>query len=134
MPNDEDQIRTLVRTWLSATKAGDIDTILDLMTDDVVFLVPGQLPMRKREFAALSQTQTKCHRPTFEADSEIQEIQVSGDLAFVWTKLSIAVTSPGGTHSMKRAGYTLSVLRRESGKWRLARDANLLTPITPSNR
>jgi hypothetical protein len=30
---------------------------------------------------------------------------------------------------MKRAGHTLSVLRRTGGKWRLARDANLLTPV-----
>jgi uncharacterized protein (TIGR02246 family) len=44
MLNDEEQIRTLVQTWQTATSAGDVDTVLGLMTDDVVFLVPGRSP------------------------------------------------------------------------------------------
>jgi len=35
--NDEQQIRELVSTWMAATKAGNVDTVLRLMTDDVVF-------------------------------------------------------------------------------------------------
>ena len=54
MHSDEDQIRQLIATWHAATRAGDIDTVLGLMTDDVVFLVPGRHPMRKAEFEALS--------------------------------------------------------------------------------
>lgn len=30
---------------MAATKVGDVDTALSLMTDDVVFLVPGRPPM-----------------------------------------------------------------------------------------
>ena len=52
MQNDEQEIRDLVSTWMAATKAGDVDTVLSLMTDDVVFLVPGQPVMRKADFAA----------------------------------------------------------------------------------
>ena len=33
---------------MSATRAGDIATVLSLMTDDVVFLVAGQQPFGKR--------------------------------------------------------------------------------------
>jgi uncharacterized protein (TIGR02246 family) len=95
MLSDEEQIRALVQTWQSATKAGDIDTVLGLMTDDVVFLVPGRSPMRKAEFTALSQVPVDSPRPKFEGTSEIQEIQVSGDLAFIWTKLSVAITLQG---------------------------------------
>jgi uncharacterized protein (TIGR02246 family) len=54
MPNDEQQIREVVASWHAATRAGDVDTVLNLMTDDVVFLVAGRPPMRKAEFAALS--------------------------------------------------------------------------------
>ncbi len=46
MSSDEDNIRARVQTWQSATKAGDIQTALGPMTDDVVFLVPGRPPMR----------------------------------------------------------------------------------------
>jgi uncharacterized protein (TIGR02246 family) len=133
MLNDEDQIRALVQAWQSATKEGDIDTVLGLMTDDVVFLVPGRPPMHKAEFAALSQVPAGSPRPKFEGTSEIQELQVSGDLAYLWSKLSVTVTPPGASQSIERAGHTLTVLRRVAGKWLLARDANLLSPVQRSS-
>src|SRR2546428_14081492 len=53
MQDDEQAIRQLVATWLSASKAGDTEKVLSLMADDVVFLIPGQPPMRGRAaFAA----------------------------------------------------------------------------------
>ena len=129
MLNDDEQIRTLVQTWQTATSAGDVDTVPGLMTDDVVFLVPGRPPMGKAEFAALSRVPDGSPRPKFEATSEIQEIHVSGDMAYLWTRLSVNVTPPGASQSVERAGYTLTVLRRVGGKWLLARDANLLSPV-----
>src|SRR3954454_8877201 len=47
----ETAIRTLVETWMAAAKAGDIATVLDLMTDDVIFMVPGREPFGKEAFA-----------------------------------------------------------------------------------
>lgn len=129
MLSDEEQIRTLVQTWQSATSTGDVDTVLGLMTDDVVFLVPGRPPMRKAEFAALSRLPAGSPRPKFDGRSEIQEIHVSGDMAYLWTKLSVTVTPPGASQPIERAGHTLTVLRRVGGKWLLARDANLLSPV-----
>ena len=128
MPNDEQQIREVVASWHAATRAGDVDTVLNLMTDDVVFLVAGRPPMRKAEFAALSRGAGTATPPRIEGTSEIQEIQVAGDFAFMWTKLSVVVTPPDGQR-MERAGHTLTVLRRVRGKWLVARDANLLTPV-----
>lgn len=133
MLSDEEQIRELVQTWQSATKAGDIDTVLSLMTEDVVFLVPGRSPMSKAGFAVLSQVPHGSPRPKFEGAAEIQEIQVSGDMAYLWSKLSVTVTPPGAEQSIERAGHTLTVLRRVGGKWLLARDANLLAPVQRSN-
>jgi uncharacterized protein (TIGR02246 family) len=37
MQTDEHEIRQLVATWIAATKAGDIETVLSLMAEDVVF-------------------------------------------------------------------------------------------------
>ena len=36
MRNDEEHIRELVATWMAATKSGDVDTVLNLIADDVV--------------------------------------------------------------------------------------------------
>jgi hypothetical protein len=57
MKSDEEQIRELVSTWMAATKSGEIEVVLGLMTDDVVFLVPGRPAMRKSEFAAALRSQ-----------------------------------------------------------------------------
>ena len=55
MTNDERSIRDLVDTWMTASKDGDIQTVLSLMTDDVIFMVPGQKPFGKEAFAAASE-------------------------------------------------------------------------------
>ena len=130
--SDEQQIRDLVSTWMQATQAGDVDTVLGLMTDDVVFLVPGRPPMDKAGFAAAARSQAAGEAPSFEGQSDIQEIQVAGDWAFMWTRLSVVATPPNGAPPIERAGHTLTVLRRDHGRWRLARDANLLAPVPPA--
>jgi uncharacterized protein (TIGR02246 family) len=130
MSSDEQQIRDLIATWMSATRAGDLATVLSLMTDDVVFLVPGAAPFGKQKFAeAMKPAAPAGPMPKFDGRSEIQEISVVGDWAFMWTRLTVEVTPPGGGRPMRRAGHTLSVLRKVAGRWLLARDANMLTPV-----
>jgi uncharacterized protein (TIGR02246 family) len=129
MQDDETQIRTLVATWMSATKAGDVEKVLDLMTDDAVFLVPGRPPMRKVDFAAAARAQPSGDAPAFDGRSEIQEIVVIGDWAFMWTWLAVTATPPDGSPAVERAGHTLTILRKEKGRWQLARDANMLAPV-----
>lgn len=131
MQPDEDQIRQVIATWHAATQAGDIDTVLGLMTDDVVFLIPGRAPMHKREFAELSRLPPGRQAPRIQSHSEVREVQVCGDLATVWAELRVAVTPPGASAAIERAGHTLSVFRRAAGRWLLARDANLLAPAQP---
>jgi uncharacterized protein (TIGR02246 family) len=128
MRNDEEQIRELVATWMAASKSGDVDTVLDLIAHDVVFLVPGRAPMRKAEFAAASWSQAGPGGPKIDGVSEIQEIKVLGDWAFMWSKLAVTVT-PDGLPPVERAGHTLTVLKKEAGRWVIARDANLLAPV-----
>jgi uncharacterized protein (TIGR02246 family) len=115
---------------MSATKAGDLATVLSLMTDDVVFLVAGQQPFGKQQFAAaMKPPASGVPMPMIDGHSEVQEIRISGDYAYMWARLNVEVTPPGGA-TVKRSGHTLSVLRKEGGRWRLARDANLLSPVS----
>ena len=134
MESDEQQIRRLVSMWHAASRDGDVDTVLGLMTDDAVFLVPGRPPFGKAEFAALSRVPAGTTPPRIDGTTEIQEIQVSGDWASMWTRLSVVVTPPDGGRSIERAGHTLTVLKRVEGRWLLARDANLLVPVDLSER
>src|SRR5215471_17894816 len=128
MQNDEQAIRELIKTWLSASKTGDTDSVLKLMADDVVFLIAGHAPMRGRSEFAASQAAMK--DIDLEATSEVQEIKVFGDWAYVWTSLSITVTPRNGGASVKRAGNTLSILQKRDGNWVIFRDAYMLTTVT----
>jgi uncharacterized protein (TIGR02246 family) len=133
MHSDEREIRQLVATWIAATKAGDIETVLSLMAEDVVFLLPGRPPMiGKSAFATAAAVEPAQEPPQFDGTSEIQEIKIIGEWAYMWTNLSVVVTPPGGAPSITRAGHTLSILKKHNGKWVLARDANLLSPVSKS--
>jgi len=128
MQTDEQAIRELTATWMAATKAGAIETVLSLMADDVVFLIAGQPPMMgKASYAAAARPGPNQRPPQIDSTSEIQEIKVLGEWAFMWTKLKVVMTPPDGATPVTRAGHTLTVLRKQNGKWLLARDANLLT-------
>jgi uncharacterized protein (TIGR02246 family) len=125
MPNDEQAIRGLVATWLRATAAGDLQQVLKLMADDVVFLTPGRPPFGRKEFEAGFKGMQGHVR--IEGKSDIQEVRVSGDLAYLWNKLEITVTPANGGAAKRRSGHVLSVLRKKpDGGWAIARDANLL--------
>ncbi len=126
MNADEQEIRQLVETWMSATKAGDTAKVLSLMADDVVFLRPGHEPMvGKAAFSATAQPQGTQSAPKFEGTSEVQEVKVLGDWAFMWCRLKVVATMPDGKTNT-RMGHTLSILKKQNGRWLLARDANML--------
>jgi uncharacterized protein (TIGR02246 family) len=126
MSDDERAIRELVATWHRATAAGDLQRILSLMAEDVVFLTPGRPPMRGRDaFAAGFRAMIQTHR--IESTGTIKEIHVAGDFAYFWAQLTVTTTPLKGPPT-RREGNTLTILRKQAdGVWVLARDANLLT-------
>jgi uncharacterized protein (TIGR02246 family) len=128
MRSDERAIRDFVATWLSASKAGETEKVLSLISDDVVFLVTGQPPMRGK--AAFAATQAQLADIEMDATSEIQEIRVLGDWAYLWTDLTVVMTPKKGGAPIKRAGNTLSILKKQDGAWVIFRDANMLAPVS----
>jgi uncharacterized protein (TIGR02246 family) len=122
--HDNDAIHTVITSWLAASKAGDFTTIASLMTDDVVFLTPGRQPFGKAEFLAQSQRMAGV---LIDGTSTIEELHIAGDTAYLRANLSLTITPPDGK-AFQKSGYTLTILRKEGdGRWRLARDANLIT-------
>jgi uncharacterized protein (TIGR02246 family) len=128
MSADEQAIRDLVTLWHKATAEGDVDTVLGLMAEDVVFLVAGKPPMRGRSsFEQGLRALLTEHR--IESSGDIQEIEVSGNLAYCWSHLTVRVVSLAGGKPTLREGNALSILRKlATGSWVIARDANLLPP------
>ncbi len=127
MQDDRQAIHRLFTEWHAATRARDLSRLLRLMSDDVVFLLPGQPPMRgKDSFAAAFQQHIQDHQ--FESSWQLEEVEVRDDLAFCWSRMSVMVMPVLGGVAQHLAGHTLSILRRNpDGAWVVARDANMLT-------
>ncbi|HEY4231830.1 MAG TPA: SgcJ/EcaC family oxidoreductase [Lacipirellulaceae bacterium] len=125
MSEDEQAIRNLITKWMAASKAGDLATVINLMADDVVFMVPGKEPFGKEAFAARS---AGMEGVEIDGKSDIQEVTVLGDWAWMRNRLQVTITPRGGK-TVVHSGYVLTILRKTSdGHWVIARDANLLTP------
>ena len=124
---DEQQIRTLIDAWIEATHTGDLIAQMNLMTEDVVFLTAGSIPMRREDYA--SRFRSMIEQVSIRIRSNTQEITITGDVAILWNLLEVAITPLEGGATIKRAGNTLTILRRgPDGQWRIWRDANMLAP------
>jgi len=127
MQNDEQEIRQLVATWMAATKSGDVKAVLELMSDDVVFLTAVNPPMRGK--AAFAESQRALADASIDATGDVQEIRTFGEWGYAWTQLSVTI-SPKSGEPVTRSGATLTIFRKEQGTWVLFRDANMLAPAS----
>ena len=131
MGPDEPAIREVHSTWIDAVNAGDLDRLLSLMADDVVFLNPGQAPFGRDGFsqgfsAAHQQAQIRCV-------SELEEVVVVGEVAYTRSRDSLSVIPRAGGKAMQMAGHRITVYRKQpDGRWLLARDAHTLSPVPVS--
>ncbi len=130
MNTNEQAIRNLVAHWHGATAAGDIEAVVRLMEKDVVFLGAGRPPMKGRSaFEQALRGLLSSHR--IESSWEIQEIEVSGDLAYCWSLLNVCVTPKAAGGPAIRSGSALTILRKQKDEsWLVSRDANLLAVAT----
>lgn len=122
---DERQIRKLIESWIAASNARDLPALMDMMTDDVVFMTPGRAPFGKAEFAA---DVGRMKSLAIDARVEVQEIEIFGPRAHIRNHIQVELTSPGQAPK-RMSGYAMSILRKGAdGRWRIARDANLVMP------
>ncbi len=125
MQTDEQAIRNLVDIWLAAAARGDVATMLNLLADDVLFMVPGKEPFGKEQFAAANQQMKNLK---VQGKAEVLEIKVLGDWAWMRNRLRVTMTLPQG-ETVNHLGYVLTILRKNTaGAWQIHRDANLLMP------
>lgn len=124
---EKQKIREVIAAWMRASAEGNVDGVLSLMAEDVVFLLPGHPPIRGRDAFATA-LRSAAGQVRIKGEPDIQEIHVAGNFAFCWNELSLTVTPLAGGPAKRRAGPVLSVFRKEpDGRWVLFRDANMLT-------
>jgi len=128
MSRDHQALRDLNAAWIAAVNAGDLDRLLGWVTDDVVLLGPGRPPAGRSEFAASYAEALRQSR--FVCTNEVQEVSVSGDVAYTVCRDALTLTPLAGGDTAHFAGHRITIWRRQpDGRWLLARDAHTLTPL-----
>ena len=128
MKSDKQKIHEVHSIWIDAVNGGDLVRLLTLMTEDVVFLNPGQAPFGRDGFstaflAAHKQAVIRCI-------SELEEVVVVGEVAYTRSRDALYVTPQSGGDTTQLAGHRLTVYRKQpAGHWLLARDAHTLSPV-----
>lgn len=128
MGSDEQALRELHTIWIAAVNAGDLVRLLTLMTDHAMFLYPGREPVGKDEFpsgftAAHQLSRILCV-------SVIEELVIVGEVAHTVSRDTLSVSPRDGGELVTLAGHRITIYHKQpDGQWRLARDANTLSPI-----
>jgi uncharacterized protein (TIGR02246 family) len=126
MNTEERAIRSLHSIWINAVNAGDLARLLTLMTDDAVFLGPGQEPYGRESFCANFTAATE--RLIVRCSSELEEVVVVGEVAYARSRDALAVTVRSGGAITQLAGHRITIYRRQpDNRWLLARDAHTVS-------
>lgn len=127
MNHDEKTIRNWFNDWIFATKEGDLELARSLISDDAIFLVPGAGQMDKQSFAeAATATDPDTE---FKLDTEIQEIKIFGDVAWLLYSIKLTMTDKVSGSQTLMKGDELSILERRGNGWVVVRDANTMIAV-----
>ena len=128
MRSDEQAIREVHSTWINAVNAADLARLLAMMTDDVVFFIPGDESSDRDRFSSKFAESHELLRIC--CVSELMDVVIVGEVAYTRSRDSLGVSPRHGGEESRLAGDRLTVYRKQpDGRWLLARDANTLSPV-----
>jgi uncharacterized protein (TIGR02246 family) len=116
-----DEIRKLTARMNELVESGDVDSILDLMTDDVVFLVPDQLPIvgKQTYHDWVSGFQQQY---SIKITVNSQELGMADEWAYEWGTLKETYTPRTSGEPFGLDGKFLRIFQKQSdGSWKIAR-------------
>ncbi|MFW6198868.1 MAG: YybH family protein [Acidobacteriota bacterium] len=128
---DERSIREIFKRWFAAMEAADIDELLELVTDHVIFKSPGTPAAVGRN--ALEDRLDNFHsRFREEVEHDVVEIAlIADDWAYARVLERSHVSARDGDAEADMRGMHLTVLRRTEDGWRIHRDvASLDHPMS----
>jgi len=118
VPKD-DPIVLYRQKFVDAFKAGDINTVISLATEDVVIMSPNDSTLYgKDEFKEWLEEYFQYFRVTAFTEPE-RSVLFSGDFATQCTTYMIAITPVGGRSRIRDDGRTLTIWKRQQdGAWK----------------
>ncbi len=118
---DAEPIRRQVERAVAALNTGDVETLVNLRTDDAVVLKPGGPPEKGKDEI---RTNLEALFSSWDINESrtIEEIRSAGEWAFVWGFYEVVLTPIGEGEPVQEKGKYIDILRLESdGEWRFAR-------------
>src|SRR5678815_4832724 len=109
--------------YVTAINSNDLNQMLDVLTDDVVFLSAHEAPMvGKAAVRPWLEAYLKAYKTHW--DKPVQEFIVNGDWAIERYSYTSTDTPIGGGDVVTDTGWGLVLYHHDAdGKWRVARDA-----------
>jgi ketosteroid isomerase-like protein len=121
-PGDRRAILAAIEDFRIAYDAGDLDTVAGYYSDDLVKLRQGAPPETKAVLVKRLVETFRDHHGRLEVT--IDEIEISGDLAFVRGTFTVALTHRTRAETRTARRRFLEVWRRETAGWRVCRTAD----------
>lgn len=126
MKTDMVKIEELHQTDMKASKAGDLDTLLGLWTEDGVMIRPGGEPVigKKAIIRAMENYKEQLKNLTItQYMINFKEVKIIGDHAYEWGEFYhkyFTKDNPG--KALEQKGRLMRILRRlPDGQWKVAR-------------
>lgn len=114
-------IHELLSEWREAMQRGDAEALASLLTEDAEFWTHGVAPLIGRQVLLDTLTPVLTGYEV-EQELDIQELVVSGDLAFMRGLEHNVMRAKDGSQILELRQRAFSIMRREAdGKWRFSR-------------
>jgi ketosteroid isomerase-like protein len=106
---------------VDADNRADSRAFVAVLAEDAIIMAPGLPPLVGLESCAAFVTDVLAAYPQRHVEETIDEVHVSGDLAFDRGSFVTAVFDPELDRQVKECGMALRVYRRSASGWKMAR-------------
>lgn len=114
-------IKQLEADWRAGWLAGDVDALLSLYAGDAVLMPQGQPSVSGKE-AIRPLYESVFREYAIRSQSRVVEIEVSGDLGYLWCTYKLTATPKAGGAALHDEGKSLFIVKRaQDGDWRISR-------------
>ena len=122
-------IKQLTQEHISAMASRDVAKLLQLNSDDVVYLPPGHAPIVGKAAVKEMFEMFFAQFSTIQQSASPSEIEVWGDRAIAWGPEALKLTTESG-QVIEMKGHGMSLMQRQpDGSWKFVRGINNLMPV-----
>ena len=111
---DEEALRTMIARYAASSSVEDLDAIMDLYATDIVQMPPNAPAITGKQ-ALRDSFQVFLEQNSGELKANVQDIRVSGDLAYVRVSYEQSVTPTDGGETVDEVGKWVLICQREAG-------------------